>query len=58
LKKSQAASVIRPEFGERPSSFDGPIIVNVLPLPVCPYAKHVAFTPWKTDSISGAAVFW
>ena len=33
-----------------------PIIVNVLPLPVCPYAKIVAFLPRNTPGIIGFAV--
>ena len=31
-----------------------PIIVNVLPLPVCPYAKHVVFAPLNVSETSGS----
>jgi len=31
----------------------GPIIVNVLPLPVCPYAKQVTLDPSKAAVTKG-----
>ena len=34
---------------------DGPDIVNVLPVPVCPYAITVPLYPFKTDSTTGPA---
>ena len=33
------------------SAFGGPSIVNVFPLPVCPYAKQVTFVP-KNDAFT------
>ena len=33
----------------------GPDIVNVLPVPVCPYAITVPLYPFKTDSTTGPA---
>ena len=34
---------------------DGPDIVNVLPVPVCPYAITVPLYPFSTDSTTGPA---
>lgn len=53
-KMSLPASMKSPgTFEVSKPSFGGPSIVNVFPLPVCPYAKHVAFTPLKEEATSG-----
>ena len=54
LLVTQVANATCKARTEQPGESTGPCIVNVLPLPVCPYAKMIALYPSATLQTSGA----
>jgi len=57
LNTSAAANAYTPDESSSTSPFHSPPIVYVLPLPVCPYAKHVAMPCSKIQRTRGCAVY-
>ena len=54
---SMARNMASTTRGVMPGSSRVPVIVNVLPEPVCPYVMNVTLMPPSAASTSGSAVF-